>query len=136
MLINYSKGFSLLEVMVALIVATVALLGLASGQLKSLQYITNSFNYTVSIIEANNVLERIWPHLCELQQTDPSLYNDADFRNYLSPQIDAYTLTLPANFSNDLSVEVTWQDERLTDNLENRVVITGSFPTLPDGCTP
>ncbi|MBQ4858613.1 prepilin-type N-terminal cleavage/methylation domain-containing protein [Pseudoalteromonas sp. MMG007] len=135
MLKNDSKGFSLLEVMIALIVATVALLGLASGQLKSLQYITNSFNYTVSIIEANNVIERIWPHLCELQQTNPSLYNDTDFRNYLSPQIDAYTLTLPANFSNDLQVEVTWQDKRLTDNLENRVVIIGTFPTLPDGCT-
>ncbi|MBQ4799240.1 prepilin-type N-terminal cleavage/methylation domain-containing protein [Pseudoalteromonas sp. MMG006] len=135
MLKNDSKGFSLLEVMIALIVATVALLGLASGQLKSLQYITNSFNYTVSIIEANNVIERIWPHLCELQQTNPSLYNDTDFRNYLSPQIDAYSLTLPANFSNDLQVEVTWQDKRLTDNLENRVVIIGTFPTLPDGCT-
>ena len=136
MLKNDSKGFSLLEVMIALIVATIALLGLASGQLKSLQYITNSFNYTVSIIEANNVLERIWPHLCELQQTNPDLYNDAGFRSYLSPQIDAYTLSLPVNFSNDLSVEVTWQDKRLTDNLENRVVITGSFPTLPAGCIP
>ncbi|MBH0027146.1 MULTISPECIES: prepilin-type N-terminal cleavage/methylation domain-containing protein [unclassified Pseudoalteromonas] len=136
MLKNRNKGFSLLEVMIALIIATVALLGLASGQLKSLQYITNSFNYTVSIIEANNVLERIWPHLCELQQTNPDLYNDADFRAYLSPQIDAYTLILPADFSNDLTVEITWQDKRLTDNLENRVVITGSFPTLPAGCVP
>ncbi|WP_372761660.1 prepilin-type N-terminal cleavage/methylation domain-containing protein [Pseudoalteromonas sp.] len=134
MLVNNNNGFSLLEVMIAMVVASVGLLGLAAAQLKSLQYITNSFNYTVSIIEANNVVERIWPHLCELQQSNPSLYNDANFRNYLAPQNTAYSLTLPANFSNDLNVAVSWEDKRLTDNLENRVVLTGSFPQLPPGC--
>lgn len=48
MLSKVHSGFSLLEVLVALIVATVALLGLATAQLKSLQYVTNSFNYTAS----------------------------------------------------------------------------------------
>lgn len=136
MLSKVHSGFSLLEVLVALIVATVALLGLATAQLKSLQYVTNSFNYTASIVQANNVLERIWPRLCELQHTNPALYNDADFRASLAPQIDAYTLTLPANFSNDLLVEISWEDKRLTDNLENRVAIVGSYPTLPIDCTP
>lgn len=136
MLKNNDRGFSLIEVMISLVVATIAILGLAAAQLKSLQYITNSFNYSVSLIEANNVLERIWPHLCELQHTNPDLYDEQNFQAYLAPQINAYTLTLPADFTNDLTVEVSWQDKRLTDNLENRVVLTGSFPTLPADCTP
>ena len=53
------KGFTLLEVMIAVVVAGIALLGLAAAQLKSLQYATNSFNYTVSLIQAQNTIEQI-----------------------------------------------------------------------------
>ncbi|WP_404343590.1 prepilin-type N-terminal cleavage/methylation domain-containing protein [Pseudoalteromonas mariniglutinosa] len=130
------NGFSLLEVMIALAVATIGLLGLAAGQLKSMQYVTNSFHYTMSIMQANNTIERIWPRLCELQQSNPSLYDDPVFRQTLAPQIDEYTLTLPAVFSNELLVTISWEDQRLDDNLENKVVIVGSYPTLPPGCAP
>lgn len=129
------QGFSLLEVMIALLVATIGLLGLAAGQLKSLQYVTNSFHYSMSITQANNAIERIWPRLCELQQTNPNLYFDAEFRASLAPQTAGYSLTLPANFSNELMVTVSWQDKRLDENLENKVAIVGTFPTLPAGCT-
>ncbi len=40
-------GFSLLEVMISVVIAGIALLGLAAAQLKSLQYATNIFNFTV-----------------------------------------------------------------------------------------
>lgn len=48
---NKQAGFSLLEVMISVVIAGIALLGLAAAQLKSLQYATNSFNYTVSLIQ-------------------------------------------------------------------------------------
>ena len=135
MLNSNQKGFSLLEVVIALVVTTIALLGLASAQLKSLQFLTNSFHYTSSVIQANNVIEKIWPHLCELQHTNPELYKDANFIAGLQPQTNNYHLTLPEKFSNDLIIEITWDDERLTDNLENRVVLSGNFPTLPSSCS-
>lgn len=136
MLKSKYNGFTLIEVMISLVVATIAILGLAAAQLKSLQYITNSFNYSASLVQANNVIERIWPRLCELQHTNPGLYYEDSFQEYLAPQINAFSLTLPTDFSNDLEVAVTWQDKRLTDNLENRVVLNSSFPMLPADCTP
>jgi type IV pilus assembly protein PilV len=70
-MMKLQKGFTLLEVMIAVVVAGIALLGLAAAQLKSLQYATNSFNYTVSLIQAQNTIEQIWPHLCTLQKDNP-----------------------------------------------------------------
>ncbi len=61
-------GFSLVEVLIALIISSIALLGLAAGQLKSLQFATNSFNYTMSLVQANNAIERTWANLCDLQE--------------------------------------------------------------------
>ncbi|WP_247664768.1 prepilin-type N-terminal cleavage/methylation domain-containing protein [Pseudoalteromonas sp. MMG010] len=130
------KGFTLIEILVSLIVASIALLGLAAGQLKSLQYATNSFDYTMSVIQANNAIERVWPYLCQLQHSNPSLYDDAAFRANLAPQTDKYTLVLPDDFSNDLTIQVSWEDKRLDDNLDNEIAITGSYPALPSTCTP
>ena len=62
------QGFTIVEVMIAMALSSIALLGLAVAQLKSLQYATNSFNYTVSLIQANNAVERTWVDLCDLQR--------------------------------------------------------------------
>lgn len=133
------NGFSLLEVMISVVIASIALLGLASAQLKSLQYATNSFNYTVSLIQAQNTIERLWPHICELQTTNPDLFTDVDFRAALGPQIADYTLTLPAAFNDEMQVIVSWNDERIKQNdplgLENQITLNASYPDLSAGCS-
>ncbi|GAL03454.1 type IV fimbrial biogenesis protein PilV [Photobacterium aphoticum] len=58
------RGFSLIEALVALFISSVALLALAAGQLKSLQYANNSFQYTLAMIQANNAVERVWNDAC------------------------------------------------------------------------
>jgi type IV pilus assembly protein PilV len=132
------QGFSLLEVMISVVIAGIALLGLASAQLKSLQYATNSFNYTISLVQAQNTIERIWPHICELQTTSPDLFNDVNFRASLEPQITDYTLTLPAAFNNEMQIVVSWNDERIRQNdpqaLENQITLNASYPDLSAGC--
>lgn len=133
-MINNQKGFSLLEVMISVVIAGIALLGLAAAQLKSLQFAGNSFNYTVSLVQAQNTLERLWPHLCQLQAT-PSRLSDVDFRQVLSPQTKDYSLVLPAAYNHEMQISIAWVDERITDNAENQVSINASFPELP-GCVP
>lgn len=132
-------GFSLLEVMISVVIAGIALLGLAAAQLKSLQYATNSFHYTVSLVQAQNTLERLWPHICELQTANPNLFNDAKFRASLAPQISDYTLVLPANYSNEMQLTVSWVDERIEQvdpqSLENQITLNASYPELPPSCT-
>ena len=127
-----NKGFTLIEVMVALVLSAIALLGLASAQIKSLQFSTNSFDYTVSLIQANNAVEQLWVDLCDLQQGVIE-YNNA-YKVSLSPNLTKYTLTLPENFSNSFQISVEWNDERVTDGLENKINLNVSFPQLPAGC--
>ncbi|MCC9660806.1 prepilin-type N-terminal cleavage/methylation domain-containing protein [Pseudoalteromonas sp. MB41] len=128
------QGFSLLEVMISVVIAGIALLGLAAAQLKSLQYATNSFHYTVSLIQGQNSIERLWPHICDIQKTNPGLFQDATFRASLSPQVSDYELILPAVYNNDMQINVSWVDKRMTDNAENQISLNASFPDLSAVC--
>lgn len=124
------QGFSLLEVMVSLVVATIALLGLAAGQIKSLQYATNSFDYTLSLLQAHNAVENTWANLCAVQKGDVAF---ADVNT--ATQNDKYTIRFPNNFdSNNFQVEVEWVDTRINDGLENSVLIEASFPNISGSC--
>lgn len=130
------NGFSLIEVVIAMIISSIALLGLASGQLKSLQYANNSFHYTTSLIHANNVLERVWNDICQLQDgTRP--YN-ANYIATLQPPA-GYELDLtgisPGTFSREFKVTISWVDERMTDSLDNSMAIDADYPLLPGGCS-
>lgn len=84
------KGFSLIEVLIATAISAIALLGLAAGQVKSLQYATNSLSYTLSIIQANNAVEQSWSQLCNLQNGTLNL-NDLD----IAPQSAKYSIDFP-----------------------------------------
>jgi len=133
------KGFTLIEVLIALVLSSVALLGLAAGQLKSLQYATNSFNYTVSLIQANNAVERTWVNLCELQKGN--LAYDADYNtdNFVSP-VATYTVAVvpaatqvapaPSPFINNLMVTVSWNDARMTDDNANVIRVNAQYPQI------
>ena len=53
------KGSSLIEVMVALFVLAIGLLGILSMQVKSMQYSQSAFHYNKAMHLANNILENI-----------------------------------------------------------------------------
>ncbi|KPV95936.1 hypothetical protein AN214_01935 [Pseudoalteromonas sp. P1-9] len=124
-------GFSLVEVMVALIVSSFALLGMAAGQLQSLKYASNSFDYTLSLLQANNAVEQTWVNLCDLQKGNvvfADVTPDAQFNKY--------TIDFENNFNSDFfRVGVSWSDKRINDNnLANRVEIEASFPDISGSC--
>ena len=127
------RGFTLFEVLIALALSSVALLGLAVGQLKSLQFATNSFNYTLSLVQANNAIERTWGNLCDLQSGD--LAYDAAYRAAnLQPQINVYKLIpdpLPgAAFTNNLDITVSWNDARMADANDSIIRINARYPQI------
>lgn len=127
------QGFTLIEVLIALVLSSVALLGLAAGQLKSLQYATNSFNYTLSLVQANNAIERTWGSLCDLQSGSLSYDTSYNTENFL-PQINAYTLIatpLPGNtFTNNLDIMVSWSDARMADENASVIRIKAQYPQI------
>ncbi len=136
------SGFSLLEVMIALVVSNVALLGLVAGELKSLQYAQNSFQYTVSLIHVNNAVEHILNDVCKLK-SNTQKFNNA-YADSLSPSDPNYTLSfdvadlVPAEADDllpeSLTVYMSWVDNRMDDYL-NKVAITANFPPVVDGCS-
>ncbi|KNC66694.1 type IV pilus modification PilV family protein [Pseudoalteromonas ardens] len=122
------KGFSLLEVMVSMVIAAIALLGLAAAQIKAMQFAQNSFNYTIALIHGQNAIERIWPDICHYQSVNTSLNPGTNpTAAGLYPNDPRFTLTLPDTFSLDMSVSVSWHDERMTDTGVDQISLHASF---------
>lgn len=57
--LNRSKGFSLVEVLVALLVLSIGLLGLAMLQVQGMKYNTNSYQRTQATLLAYDIIDRI-----------------------------------------------------------------------------
>ncbi|WP_105166742.1 type IV pilus modification PilV family protein [Pseudoalteromonas sp. T1lg23B] len=134
-----TKGFSLIEVMVSMLIASIALLGLAATQLRTLQYATNSFDYTVGLILGQNAMERIWSRLCDIQHKDPSLFQDDTFREWLlapSSIRATFEVTVPDTYANEMNIQVNWVDERMNAAIdgENQVVLNATFMSLDETC--
>lgn len=134
-------GFSLLEIMITVIIANIALLGLVAGEMKSLQYANNSYQYTVSLIQANNVVERVLNDVCDLK-TGTEFF-DQDYADTRLAMVDGYSLTIPEityasnvdAFTENFTVNVSWVDERMTDQQLNQVAVQASFPPVEAGCS-
>jgi type IV pilus assembly protein PilV len=139
-------GFSLVEVLVAMLLVAIGLLGLAAAQIKTLQYASSSLQQTVASIQAQNVIERIWPQLCQLQQ-GTLLFNDA-LKAQLKPDPNldpaGYSATIPAyDFTVSplasaavlpmLPVSIGWVDHRQTDQQSQSLDIAAGFPWLRNG---
>lgn len=67
-----AAGFSLVEVLIAMLLAALCLLGLVLSQVKALQYASSSLAYTVATVQVQNAVERAWPALCALQRAELS----------------------------------------------------------------
>ena len=131
-----SRGFSLLEVVVSLLLAGLMLLGLAATQLKSLQFASNSFHYTMALIHGQNAIDRMWPILCQLQHQNSSLDSaNNPLVASLNPDDPNFSLQLPAAFSQEMQITVSWADERMTNPAENQISLLASFPAVADDCT-
>lgn len=140
------EGFSLVEVLVAIVLVAIGLLGLAAAQVKTLQYASSSLQQTVASIQAQNVIERLWPDLCRLQQGNQPF--DEAFITSLMPDAEldpvGYSATVPDyDFSVSpltaaaaqplLSVTIRWTDRRQRDQSNEQLDIAAGFPWLRNG---
>ncbi|KZN39982.1 hypothetical protein N474_10530 [Pseudoalteromonas luteoviolacea CPMOR-2] len=139
------KGFSLIEVMVSIVIAGVALLGLAGAQLKSLQFANNSFYYTVALVNGQNAIERMWNELCYFEHEDQDLLliNNPRVAN-LQPEDSRFTLSIEPKIYNDaqstpliserrdVEFSVSWQDSRVNeDSALNKITLVASYVYVP-----
>lgn len=62
------KGFSLIEALIALVVLSIGLMGVAAMQLKALQSATAGYQRSVATLAAVDAQERLWAELAELAE--------------------------------------------------------------------
>ena len=124
---SHSQGFTLFELLIAIVLASISILGLAYSQTKSLQYAYSSKQYTLASIQASNTVEQIWGKLCDLQ--------DGDSLSGLKIE-DGFTLT-PTTFNHDMTLTISWNDSRIGNDgvINNNIEIPVVFPDISDSTT-
>ena len=65
-----AAGFTLIEILVAVLILSVGLLGLAALNLTGLQGSQASYERSVAVMQANDLVERMWAGLCDLYDGD------------------------------------------------------------------
>ncbi|MBK8183103.1 MAG: type IV pilus modification protein PilV [Candidatus Competibacteraceae bacterium] len=107
-----AKGFTLLEVMVALLILSVGLLGLAGLQLHALQYTHSSYQRTVVNIQALDMAERMWTHLAE------PLAEVEAWQNLNKSSLPAWkgTVSAVAEQAGDYLITISWMDQRFVES--------------------
>lgn len=125
---NKTKGFTLLEALVALVVLSVGLLGIAAMQLKAIQSSHVSYNRSIATLAAQDAIERLWAEFgnpvtagsntgdCPL----PSVVS-ADWRANWSSLLPLLTegeqVSIESPVDGDsckYAITVAWSDERFT----------------------
>ena len=84
-------GFTLLEALVALLVLSIGLLGLAGLQLHALQYTHSSYQRTLANLQAQDLAERMWTHLRQprTELTDWQAAHQASLPEWQGSLVDA-----------------------------------------------
>ncbi|RTR02874.1 type IV pilus modification protein PilV [Halomonas nitroreducens] len=114
------RGFTLIEVLVAVLVLSISLLGLAALQLKSLQGSHVAYQRAVANLAAQDAGERLWEWLG--QQEGLACPDDNELSTLQRDWTQAWENDLPGFSSSRLSwadrsacrvdVTVRWKDER------------------------
>ncbi len=120
------RGFALLEIMIAMLVGAVALLGLGTLQLKTLQSAYSSLDYTIATIHANNLIEGVWSNLCA-NRVSGAVYTSTvqSWRQTLPPSVSASVAT---SYSDSAVYNLTWNDARQSDN--NSLSLQVTYPVI------
>lgn len=125
------RGATLIEVLVAVVVLSVGLLGIAALQLKGLQSAHAAFQRTVATIIAHDAVERLWVARAGGTAIDAGTVQSGWLAHWRASDI-----TLPAldgtitRVGSRYHVAVTWTDGRLDDATTRRLEYVTEL--LPD----
>ncbi|WP_075879576.1 type IV pilus modification protein PilV [Vreelandella massiliensis] len=81
------KGFSLIEALIALVILSMGLMGVAAMQLKALQSATAGYQRSVATLAAVDAQERLWAELAQLNPADDcTVIDTAYLQNVVPPE--------------------------------------------------
>ena len=122
---NKQQGFTLLELLIAVVIASVSVLGLAYTQTKSLQYARSSSQYTRTSIVASNTVEQMWALLCISSSI-------ADIKNDLPPVEGGFerTISAPDADTGEITITISDLENNRFDDVDNDVTVKVIFPEI------
>lgn len=118
-----TKGFTLLETLIALLVLSFGLLGLAGLQLKTLQSSHASYQRGLANIIAADAVERLWANMAAAAPLTAAQVQAQWLQHWAVTADNRLTLpdlggviTPPAAGGTQYSVTVTWTENRFGDD--------------------
>lgn len=120
------SGFALLEVLLAMLVAAIALLGLATLELRAVQSAQSSLQYTIATTQLNNLTEQLRANLCANRST--AVTYQATVQAWTASLPTGLSASIPSAYADSMTFTLTWQDSRLTTG--NSVTLYPVFPAI------
>ena len=74
----HASGFTLIEILIALLVLSIGLLGLAAVQFQSLQNSHASYERSMATMQARDLVERLWGGICDLYNADGEIVSGGE----------------------------------------------------------
>ncbi|WP_089659723.1 type IV pilus modification protein PilV [Franzmannia pantelleriensis] len=131
--VGIQAGFTLLEVLVAVVVLSFGLLGLAAMQLKGLQSANLAYQRTIATAAAQDGVERLWAELWSDSDNCPSPGSITsewyEAWNDILPHMESSGSTILEPNSCEYEIIVEWQDDRFSDEGDvSRLVYVVQLP--------
>ncbi|WP_431024542.1 type IV pilus modification protein PilV [Halomonas sp. H5] len=131
---HFQKGFTLLEALIAVLVLSFGLLGVAAMQLKAMQSSHLSYHRSIATLAAQDAVERLWIELGSASNfcPDPDAVK-ADWLNHWASKLPNMNASASSDIESPSACEykviVSWEDNRFSDNAD--VSSLSYFTRLP-----
>ena len=142
----HTSGFTLIEILIALLVLSIGLLGLAAVQFQSLQNSHASYERSMASMQARDLVERLWAGICVLYDTNGIVVPGAQAPIMTAWQADhngvgtfagqgwTPTLTPPATSADVWTITIDWTGRAQGQPEQIRHLFRLPPPLRPDSC--
>lgn len=125
-----NKGFTLIEALIALLVLSIGMLGVAAMQLKALQGAHAAYQRSIASLAAQDAQERLWAQLAINSQGSSSIVCptatqvaviESDWESVWSqflPGLDGAPVDTTNISSCEFGISVSWAEARLEDQAQ------------------
>lgn len=125
------SGFTLIEALIALVVLSIGLLGVAAMQLKALQSAHMGYQRAVVSLAAIDAQERAWAIMSQDADKDCSVGGDLmSWRDDWKELLDfSYSVEVDSSTC-EYEVGISWADQRFADEGQNNFTYQFRLPEL------
>ena len=126
------SGFTLIEVLIAMVISSIAILGMMMLQLQSLKYSQSSFERSLVMLQASDLKERTWTSVCDPLNAFSQL--TSEWTNQYEDSLhgweaDARILSV-SDINYRVEVEIKWYDRVDGENGKNSLEYSFLIPSL------